>query len=288
MKFFYALIFASITIISCQNTPEPEKILFNSTRNGNSDIFLMDSTGVIIKQVTNSPLEEWAPVWINDHEISFLRQVGNEFQRIKLDMRRGTETVIPQPGECTLSDKNALYDPFSKRQMFYCNGEVYLKENEEALAEQLTVDISGMANYASWTNKEDVITFTSNHQGNNEIYFFNLKTKELENLSNHPANDERGEVSGDGKFIVFSTSRYEGGNQDIALMDLETKEVKRLTKGKGLELIARWSRDDKTIYYGSNKDGNWEVYAYHLPTGQSKNLTDHSMFDGDPRVQYIK
>ena len=109
--------------------------------------------------------------------------------------------------------------------------------------------------------------------------------KKLKNITNNPANDERGDISPDGNFIVFSTDRFESGNQELAIQNLKTGEVERITSTNGNELIARWSLNQNAIYFGSNADGNWEIYKYDTKRKGTTRLTTNDGFDGDPRTR---
>ena len=55
-----------------------------------------------------------------------------------------------------------------------------------------------------------------------------------------------------------------------------------------MELIGRWGADGKHIYFGSNGDGNWEIYKYALKTQEIQRLTDNAEFDGDPRILTVE
>ena len=65
---------------------------------------------------------------------------------------------------------------------------------------------------------------------------------------------------------------------------LATQVLTNITNTPDWELIGRWSNDGKHIYYGSNKDGNWELYRYDLKGQSHHRLTNNDAFDGDPRV----
>lgn len=271
------------TLISCKTASE--NILFSSSRNGNSDIYMMNSKGDVIKQITKEKTEEWSPVWINENEISYLSQEGEEISILRHNIQTNEKSKIKHPENCILDDKNIIYSQNSNKRIYSCKGEIYLTGGETNSTVNLTAQISGQANYISWGKNANEITFTSNHEGNNEIYLLNLELKKLENLTNNSSNDERGDLSPDGNFIVFSSDRFQKGNQDIVILNLQTREVKRVTLTKGTELIARWSSNQKSIYFGSNEDGNWELYSYELKNERIKRLTNNESFDGDPRIK---
>ena len=268
-------------LMGCQS---PNQILFSSGRNGNSDLFLMDSDGRNIKQLTNSPFEEWAPTIINDTEISFLRQEGKDVKRYKIDLRTKLETRLNHPSNCILDDKNIIYGPISGRQLFQCKGDIFLADKNGERIQNLTEDLPGQSFKADWFPDESKIVFSNNSTGNSEIYSFNFASKALINLTNNPAMDEGAGISPDGEKMLFSSGREGNQNMELFLMDLETGELTNITNTPDWELIGRWSYDGKWIFFGSNKDGNWELYRYELKTKKTQRLTYSEAFDGDPRV----
>lgn len=281
------LVFVLITtnlILSCKPA-ETNQILFSSSRNGNSDIFLMEGKDRLVKQLTFKAVEEWSPTWINKEEISFMRQDGDEISRVKLNLLTMEESPLPQPKNCLLDDKNILYAQLSSKQLYVCNGDVFLADEEAGTLQNLSSKLEGISNYPSWARDEQSVLFTNNSTGDNEIYKFDLGSQALTNLTNNPANDERADLSPDGNYLLFSTSRFETGNQEIARLDLRTKEITNISKSPGMELIARWAEDGQSIYFGSNKDDNWEIYVYSPTTDSTERLTFNQAFDGDPRIR---
>lgn len=261
-----------------------ELILFSSNRLGQSDIYLMDKSGSQLTPITNYTGEDWAPVWMSENQISFLREENDEIKIIQLDLKTNLEQSLSHPAECLLDDKNFVYTQFNDQKIYTCNGVLYLLKPQMKAGINLTEDFPGKVNYADWVSKE-VVIFTGNVNGNNDIFTLNTRTQKYNNLSNHPANDERGMIAPNNKYLVFSSDRFEKDNQEIVLQDLQNGHITNISKSKGTELIARWSKDSKRIYYGSNKDGNWEIYLYYLLSGHTKRLTNHQGFDGDPRVR---
>ena len=267
---------------SCATT---DRVLFSSSRNGNSDIFLMDSEGKNLQQITEEQTEEWGPVWINENEISYLSQNGETITLIRHNLETGAKTTIDHPSNCMLDDKNLVYSKNAERLLYPCKGEIYLLDQKTGSTQNLTEKMEGVANYPAWGKNDQQVTFTSNHEGNNEVYLLNTKTAELKNLTNNPANDERGDISKNGKYLVFSSDRFNKGDQDLVIWNLKKGEQVAEIKSIGMQLIARWSPREKAIYYGSNKEGYWEIYSYHLKEKRTLRMTNSQSFDGDPRAK---
>lgn len=277
----YTLI-AVLALQGCsQNT---ETILFSSSRNGNSDIFIMETDGTNQRALTQSELEEWAPTWINANEISFLRQKGDSINRVKLNLRTREESELKQPSNCTLDDKNVLYSLSNDFQLYSCNNDIFIVSQSTGEILNITEKTNGNAYYPSWDSTGDNVLFTSNHLGSNDIYMYNIHSEATLQLTNSPDNNERGDLSPDGNFLVYSSDFSQKGNQDIVLKNLENGEIKNISNSSGMELIARFSPDGKTIFYGSNKDGDWEIYSYNLEIDRLTRLTNNEEFDGDPRI----
>ncbi|MEQ9265798.1 MAG: hypothetical protein RLN81_11290 [Balneolaceae bacterium] len=266
-------------------TSPTERILFSSSRDGNSNIYIMDGNGNNIQRITESEFEEWGPVWVSTNEISFLRQKENIINLVLLNLETGKEQLIEHPSNCLIDDKNIQYSKTNKAQLYTCKGNVFLLKAPNTEPFNLTEMFKGQSLYAEWIDEEHIL-FTNNVEGNNELYQLNTETKESVNLSNSPANDERGSVSPDGEYLLYSSDRYEKGNQEIVLQRLSDGTTQNISESSGTELIARWNKDGTRIYYGSNKDGNWEIYSYELENGTTTRLTKNDAFDGDPRINY--
>lgn len=280
MKNSLTLILVLFLLLSACESPET-LILFSSGRNGNSDIFVMNMDGSDVKQLTSEPQEEWGAVWVSQVEICFLRQLDSGIVRIQKNIQTLAEQELPHPAQCILDDKNAIYTN-SADQVYPCMGEVFYESAKGAV--NLTENLTGRANYPSWSTSTGRVLITSNHGGSNDIYSVDPVTLAFEQLTDHPANDERGQVSPNGKWLAFSTDRFENGNQDIALMNMQTREVTRLTQDPGFDLIARWAGNSQTLLIGSNSGGNWDIYSLDIVEQNLVQLTSDEGFDGDPRV----
>lgn len=269
-----------LLISSC--TPKKESVLFSSSRNGNSDVFIMDSDGKNKKALTQAESEEWGPTWINKNEISFLRQTEDSIFRVKLNLKTKKESRLSHPTKCLLDDKNILYS--NDLEAYTCKNDIFIFNSTTNETINITSNLEGVANYPSWSHDGKSLVFTSNHLGTNQLFQYDVDSKKTLQLTQSNSNNERGELSPNGKFLVYSSDKFEKGNQDIVLKDLSSGNIKNISKSPGMELIARFSNDGKKIYFGTNKDKNWEIYIYKLDTEKETRLTNNKEFDGDPRI----
>ena len=204
--------------------------------------------------------------------------------RIKLNLETKKETPLKHPENCILDDKNILYSPSNQLELYSCNDDIFIFNPELNELNNISEELSGNARYPSWSNDGNSVVYTSNHLGKNQVFLYELGTEELHQLTNSDSNNERGELSPNRKILAFSSDYFEEGNQDILLKNLESGELKNISNSSGTELIARFSNNGRSVYYGSNKDGNWEIYAYDMETEEQIRLTNNAEFDGDPRM----
>jgi len=259
-------------------------ILFSSSRNGNSDIYIMDADGENQLALTNNKFEEWSPTWINKNEISFLRQNEDSIYRIKLNLKTKKESKLQHPTNCILDDKNILYSTTKHYYLYSCENDIFIFNQKNKELKNITQTLKGKARYPSWTNDGKSVIYTSNHLGTNEIFLYEVNTGKALQLTDSDSNNERGELSPNKKLLVYSSDYFEKGNQDILIKNLKSGEIKNISKSSGMELIARFSKDGKKLYFGTNKDNNWEIYLHDLDTNNDIQLTKNNEFDGDPRV----
>ena len=108
------------------------------------------------------------------------------------------------------------------------------------------------------------IAFTSERDGNAEIYIMDINGKNLRNLTNHPASDFSPAFSPDGRWIAYVS------NRDIHLINLATKEKHLLTDGKEPD----WSPDSKFIVFVSKRAGRSDIYKMNINGEEVQQLTN--------------
>ena len=97
-----------------------------------------------------------------------------------------------------------------------------------------------------WSPDGNQIAFSSNRDGNREVYVMNADGTNPINLTNHPARDGGADWSPDGMRIAFSTNR--DGN---------------------------WEK---------KPNDNWEVYVMNADGTNPINLTNHPAWDSTKRM----
>jgi Tol biopolymer transport system component len=118
------------------------------------------------------------------------------------------------------------------------------------------------------------LVFSASNGGVRDIYLFDLRTKEMTNLTEDEAFDYAPAVSPDGKKIVY-TSVVDGLHTKLFIFDLDKPETKtQLTYGSFDDMQPDWNPDGKRVIYVSNETGISNIYTYELESGEISQFTD--------------
>jgi tricorn protease len=95
-----------------------------------------------------------------------------------------------------------------------------------------------------------------------------------------------GDFSPDGGRMVYSPQsrdfrpekRYGGGEANkLYIFDLKTNDTRQITEGPRATRDAMWIGD--TIYFNSDKDGHFNLYAYNVGSGKTTQVTTNKTWD---------
>lgn len=106
---------------------------------------------------------------------------------------------------------------------------------------------------------EPHVVFSSDRDGNWEIYSMNSDGTGVTRLTDNPAADIAPRWSPDGRQIAFHSGR--DGNFEIYVMNADGSGSRNLTNRPSQESFAHWSPDGTRILFQSDIDGNFEIYV---------------------------
>ena len=119
-----------------------------------------------------------------------------------------------------------------------------------------------------------LIVFSSDRDGNNEIYVMDATGSKLTRLTNHLASDTFPSWSPDGEMIVFTSDR--DGNEDIFVMDSDGSNQVNLSKDPGRDYDPVWSPDGTKIIFTSERETGREVFVMNADGSGQDRLSNNA------------
>lgn len=131
-----------------------------------------------------------------------------------------------------------------------------------------------------FSNPEWVIAFSTERDGNPEIYTMRPDGTDLFRVTDHPAADTYPAWSPDGEMIAFVSDR--DGNPEIYIMNASGSGVIRLTDHPANDGYPAWSPRGNQIAFVSDRDGNPELYLMDTDGANVQRLTTDGAADSLP------
>ena len=153
--------------------------------------------------------------------------------------------------------------------------------------ETLLRSTDGGASWDAWLPR---IAFTSERDGNREIYTADAQGGDVRRLTAHPGDDENPAWSPGWTRVVFQSKR--NGNWDLFSVragcdpqrrtTAATCDLRQLTTDPADDLLPAWSPDGRSIAFVSLRDGNAEIYLMDHDGGNQRRLTRNPAGDWRP------
>lgn len=120
--------------------------------------------------------------------------------------------------------------------------------------------------------KESVISFLSNQNGDYDIFIINTDGRILERLATDAM--RKSSLTCDPKGYRFAYSSNEHGNLDIYKMDIRVKNPIQLTQHPDRDLWPAWSPNRKWIAFVSDREGAQDIYRMDVDGSNLIRLTN--------------
>lgn len=271
--------------ISCK-TMANGLIAFERVINGDGEIFLINTKGKVVRQLTNNNVSDSYPVISpNATKIAFLRYTDNG-KNIEIFVMNADGSKVHQVTNSPGNDFAPSWSPDGSKIVFHSlrsgAGDIYTISVDGTNLQQIT---SGKKSdlYPDWSPDGSKIVFTSNRKAKGlDIYTISSDGGNLQRLTNkNPATGIGPRWSPDGSKIIFQSSR--NGNIDMYMMSSNGNSIRRVTHNGSIDYVGSWSPDGSKIAFHSFRVSPPEIYIINVNNnGSPVRLTSNSVSDLQP------
>jgi Tol biopolymer transport system component len=275
----------------------PGLIAFSSNRDGVQEIYAsIDLTGVNVARLTSSAGDDNQPAWSPDgSRVAFVSNRDGNPEIYVMNADGGNPTrLTDNPAD----DLHPTWSPDGDLIAFSSNRDgnynIYVMGTDGSQQRQLTNNAAAdrepywFRGSAGLFDSTDYIVFTTDRDGNQEIYRMDPDGFNAINLTNNPAADQNpaGLSAGNGvensssRRILFVSDRE--ANTDIFVMDLDGSNPVNLTANPASDLHPAWSADGEWFAFTTDRTGNQEVFVLPAAGGEALNLTNNPAADQGP------
>jgi RHS repeat-associated protein len=317
--FLPSLMDASPTLLLSQSSSQ---IVFASNRDGNAQLYLMNSDGSSQTRLTNNLANDESPKWSPDNScILFQSDRDNPYSclsEVYLMSADGSSQM--RLSNNTEDDSYAVWSPDGSRIAFQSarndlSYQVYMMNSDGS--NQVNISNSNSNDgQPSWSPDGTRIAFTSDrdHPGTPSIYVMNSNGSSQTRLTFSAATirDEQPAWSPDGVKLAFTSTRDsvveswqetddEGGvinrtlvrtNKEVYLMNADGSNQVRLTNSLGNDDSPQWSNDGTKIVFRSERERDCydpieQVWVMNIDGSNQVDLSNNGYGDYSPNWQRI-
>lgn len=251
-------------------TVDGSRIVFESFRDGNPELYTEDPDGENQVRLTNNLISDEHPDWAPDRKRIVFDRLD---QKQNLDI---WTTNADGTGETRLTtdrapDRNPSWSPDGTRIVFergpMGDRQIYVMNADGTGGTQLTFDpvcdvpcsVDNLD--PGWSSDSKRIVFASTRDGNYEIYVMNADGSGQTRLTNDQTNDFGPSWSPDGKRIAFHSNRS-GVSYNIYVMNPDGTGVTRVTTSNRNDTNPSWAPDSEHLVFDSDRDPSTELQLY--------------------------
>lgn len=258
-----------------------ERIVFTTDRDGNDEIYIVQTDGTGLVNLSNDAAADGQAVWSPDStRVAFRseRDGNGEIYVVNAD-GTGLVNLTNDPGD----DAQPAWSPDGTRVAYRTdrdgNGEIYVINVDGTGNVNLTGD-AGDDSWPTFSFDGTQIAFATDRDGNSEVYTMDVDGQNQTNLSNDAGKDTQPAWSRDGTQLAWVTDR--DGNDEIYVGDADGANAVNVSNDAGADSRPSWSPDGSALTFGTDRDGNGEIYWMNADGTGAVNLTNDPANDRDP------
>ena len=270
--------------VAGQGAGIPGSVAFNSMRDGNPEIYVMNRDGSDPRRITESTANDMDPAISPDgRDIVFTS--NNEIFRVD-----SVGAVAVNLTNNSAVDGWARWSPNGRQIVFHSNRdgnfEIYVMDADGLFPTRLTA-YAGVDQYPDWSPNGREIVF----RRDTDIYVLHLQTGETRRLTNAPPLNQMAVWSPNGRHIAFMSNR--AGYLSVFRMDADGSNQINLTPRPDSETIwmsraPSWSTNGRQIYFMGFRPGtggDTEIFVMNADGTAPTRLTYSLGVDGSPHAR---
>ena len=289
----FSLLVASLWLVT---STLQGKIVFDSKRDGNLEIYTMGSDGRHQTRLTHHPAPDWNPVWSpNGRQIAFSSERDGNEEVYVMDAEGGNKrNLTRRPG----IDGTPSWHPNGSQIAFVSDRggkelgmqlDIFVMDADGGNVKQITRLESAM--YPRWSPDGKRIAFEASIGQGRQVYVVNADGTHRFQVSNPVPNAGMflDGWSPDGKKILYTkaiNSRVDmavpviatlhpvGGGKVVKWEDVPLPQMSITTR--------TWGADGKSILFAGKPNLHWNIYRFRLGERELIQLTDNPAADAGP------
>ena len=257
------------------------RVAFSSDRDGNDEIYLVNTDGSGLTRLTVNRLNDTSPAFSPDgSRIAFTADRDGARDIFVMDANSGAnQTNLTND---SAHDHRPSWSPDGRKITFNSHREgfnIFVVNADGSDQTRLTKTEGIESQDASWSPDGSKIAFYT-YRGNGDIFLMNPDGSGETRLTKSPHDDLTPSWSPDGSRIAFTS--YRDGNPEIYVINVDGSGETRLTNDLGADWSPSWSQDGARIAFESERDGNRNIYVINADGSGLMRLTDDPAQDASP------
>jgi Tol biopolymer transport system component len=260
-----------------------ERIAFVTNRDGNYEIYSMHIDGTLAANLTHNPTGDFEPSWSPDgSQIAFKTfRASSVIPDAFLMQSNGmSQTLLVSTASFPTWSPNGTRIAYLGGGFVPNGNEIFVVDSNGLNITNVTSNTVQEQGRITWSPNGSQLAFTSERDGNYEIYTMSITSTAQTRLTFNPARDASAAWSPDGTKIAFTSDR--DGNYEIYTMQADGAAVVRLTTNAAADDWPAWSPDGTRLAFTSDRDGNNEIYIMQADGSQPVRLTNDPANDFFP------
>lgn len=259
--------------------PRPDQIVFQSNRDGDTEIYVMAADGSSVQQLTRNNVEDQFPAVSPDGgQIVFQSDRSGSWDLYRIDVNGGD---VQRLTASEYDETVPTWSPDGRQIAFLSdqNGsdDIFVMDADGSNVRpvfQSELDAGSM----SWSINDTLAFHLGTRSGSSwEIYTVNLDGSNVQQLTDNSTTDWSPEWSPDGRFILY-LSALDSGDPAIHIMNWDGSGQRILYNSDAYEWGINWTPDGRRILFSVEEEGVGSLYGMNADGTEPALLTERAVY----------